>query len=87
MELIAECIDSLLRGELPQLGDLLMQRLKALQVATKQCWSFAKHLELTIRHDVNVVSNEEMAEAARVAIQQKKLSDSIGLAAARTKAS
>ena len=64
-----------------------LDALKALQVASKHGWNFAKHLELTNRHDVNVVSNEEMAEAARIAVQQKKLSDSIGLAAARTKGS
>ena len=80
MELIAECIDSLLRGELPHLGDILMQRLKALQVAAKHGWAFAKQLELTNRHDVNLVSPDELAEAARISIQQAKLAESISKA-------
>ena len=77
MELMAECLDSLLRGELPRLGDILMQRLKALQVAAKHGWAFAKKLELTNRHDVNLVTPEELAEAARVSIQQARLAESI----------
>ena len=80
MELIAECIDSLLRGELPHLGDILMQRLKALQVAAKHGWAFAKQLELTNRHDVNLVSPDELAEAARISIQQAKHAESISKA-------
>ena len=55
-----------------------MQRLKALQVASKHGWAFAKQLELTNRHDVNLVSPEELAEAARVSIQQSRLADSNG---------
>ena len=80
MELVAECIDSLLRGELPRLGDILMQRLKALQVASKHGWNFAKQLELTNRHDVNLVSAEELGEAARISIAGQKLAESIGKA-------
>ena len=81
MELMAECIDSLLRGELPRLGDILMQRLKALQVASKHGWAFAKQLELTNRHTVDLVSPDELAEAARVSIQQAKLQEAISKAA------
>ena len=33
---IAECIDALLAGDLPHLGDLLKQRLKAVQTAVAQ---------------------------------------------------
>ena len=77
---MAECLDSLLRGELPRLGDILLQRLKALQVAAEHGWAFAKQLELTNRHDVNLVSPDELAEAARVSIQQARLAESISKA-------
>ena len=83
MELVAECIDSLLRGELPRLGAILMQRLKALQVASKHGWGFAKQLELTNRHDVNLVSQDELAEAARISTRDHKLSESISKARAK----
>ena len=49
-----------------------------MQVASKHGWNFAKQLELTNRHDVNLVTPEELAEAARISIQQFKLAESIG---------
>ncbi|CAK0909926.1 unnamed protein product, partial [Prorocentrum cordatum] len=47
MRTVGECLDALLRGELDHLGDLLIQRLKALEQATKDGrWQVAQHLEL-----------------------------------------
>ena len=58
----------------------MMQRLKALQVASKHGWGFAKQLELTNRHDVSLATTDEMAEAARISIRDHKLAESIGKA-------
>ena len=35
MRVVGEALDALLRGELAELGDLLMQRLKAIEQAKK----------------------------------------------------
>ena len=48
---IAECIDALLAGDLPRLGDLLMQRLKAVQTAVvegnwESCATLGTHTDL-----------------------------------------
>ena len=54
MRTIAECFDALLAGDLPQLGDLLVQRLKALQLATVEGnRSLAQHMELVQEIDVD----------------------------------
>ena len=55
----AECIDVLLAGDLPHLGDLLMQRLKAVQTAVVEGNSnFAQHMELIPATGSNVVTHD-----------------------------
>ena len=61
---IAECIDALLAGYLPHLGDLLIQRLKAVQTAVVEGnWNLAQHLELIPTSGSNVVSPAELRAA------------------------
>ena len=44
---LAECIDHLCKGRLPQLGDMLMQRFTAVEMSLSEGgWSAARHLEI-----------------------------------------
>ena len=53
MRTVGECLDALLRGELPRLGDILMQRLKALEQSTKDGhWEVAENLDRSERVEV-----------------------------------
>ena len=71
---IAECIDALVAGDLPHLGDLLTQRLKAVQTAVVEGnWNFAQHLELIPTSGSNVVSPAELRAAQRAQIDQMRL--------------
>ena len=78
---LAEAIDALGYGQLPQLGDLLMQRFKAVQTSvTDGGWHLAKRLELIPEEGDSVVSFEEKRLAARDELLHLKLDE------ARTKA-
>ena len=77
LELLAESIDLLLRGDLPALGDMLMQRFKAVQVASTKGWKLASELEVRGRDDCTLVSQEEMAEAERARLRTYRLEESI----------
>ena len=66
MRTICECIDALLDGRLAHLGDLLMQRLKALQTAHQEgSWETARFLELIPPGDVVLPSEGERRSALR----------------------
>ena len=74
---IAECIDALLAGDLPHLGDLLMQRMKAVQTAVVEGnWNLAQHLELTPTSGSNVVSPAELRAAQRTQLDHLRLQNS-----------
>ena len=71
---IAECIDALLAGDLPHLGDLLMQRLKAVQTAVVEGnWNLAQHLELIPTTGSNAVTQAELSAAQRTQLDQMRL--------------
>ncbi len=61
--ILAEMLDCLLSGELPQLGDLLMQRFKSLQVSHTHGWKVANHVQVTPAQGVTLVSNRELRSA------------------------
>eukprot|EP00973_Karenia_brevis_P034784 4799642-Karenia_brevis.AAC.1 len=64
MRLISERLDDLLRGNLSQCGDKLMQRLKAIQRSHLDGhWNTAKHLEIGTDADISLVSQSELREA------------------------
>ena len=66
MRTVCECIDALLDGRLAHLGDLLMQRLKALQTAHAEGnWDTARFLELIPPGEVVLPSEEERRSAMR----------------------
>ena len=74
MQAIAECFDALLADDLPQLDDLLMQRLKAVQLITVEGnRSLAQHMELIPTSSSNSTSTSEMRVAQHTQMVQLKL--------------
>ncbi len=72
MRTISECLDCLLRGELPELGDMLMQRLKALERSvTDGNWTMAQEMELIPPDNSTLSSPAEV----RSALQQARRND------------
>jgi hypothetical protein len=71
---LAEALDALLEGNLARVGDLLVQRLKAIEMAVFDGnWNLARHLELIPPQEVTLVSVPEKAQAAKVELQRVKL--------------
>ena len=69
---IGECLDALLRGDLLFLGDVLMQRMKAIEQATKDGnWTLAQHLELIDSCDVGLATDREKEEAMQAELLAK----------------
>ena len=53
---LAEALDALLRGDLPVIGDILLQRFRAVELnAIEGDWKLAHHLELIPQHAVSCV--------------------------------
>ena len=86
LEVLAESMDALLSGNLEQLGDLLMQRFKAVQVAGTHGWKLAGELDLSNKGDVTLVSPEEMAAAADARRRALKLEEAVSKASQRDRA-
>ena len=82
MELLAQALDNLLRGELPELGDLLMQRFKALQVGITTGWRLGEQLELVDKKDLSLAGTDEMGEAVRSRLRTQKLEEGMSKAKA-----
>ena len=70
---LAEALDMLLTGQLAQLGDLLMQRFKAVEVAAVDGWAIAKHLELIPSAGLSSISNMERKLATDMEMREMKL--------------
>ena len=80
LEMLAQAIDNLLRGELPELGDLLMQRFKALQVGVTSGWKLGEQLELQDKKDLSLAGNDEMREAVRSRLRTQNLEEGMAKA-------
>ena len=65
MELLAATIDKLLWGDLPGVGDTLMQRFRVVHLAASQGWKVASELELSNRADASLVPMEMREEALK----------------------
>ena len=79
---LSEALDALLSGNLPRVGDLLVQRFKALEASIADgSWAIARHLELLPQEDVGLSSGGERAIATRSELQRIRLAD----AASRTR--
>ena len=71
---LAEAIDCLLRGQLARLGDLLMQRLKAVESAVLEgAWTMAKHQELIPDIGASLSNPAEREAAAKAELRAIKL--------------
>ena len=79
MRTIGKCLDALIQGNLPALGDILMQRLKALEQAVKDGnWNTAAHLEAVPSLDVGLTSQRELRFAVQGQLQQYRLKEASG---------
>ena len=75
MRLLAESLDALAAGKLPQLGDLLMQRFKALEMSVvDKGWSLASQLDIT-KMPSGLTSEDEKMVAAKSALFMQKIAD------------
>ena len=70
-----EVLDALVRGDLPHLGDVAMQRLKALMLSVQDGhWNQAKFLELIPMNDAQIVTTDERRSMLRDrAVEQRLL--------------
>lgn len=74
-------LDLLMTGNLGSLGDLLMQRLKALETAVnEQNWSSARHQELIAPQSASLTNPGEREAAARAELRALKLRNSMAKA-------
>lgn len=74
---LATCMDLLMEEQFASLGDVLMQRLKAVEASLSEGWSVANFQELIPPPKATLTSDQERAFAARHALQQRKLADSV----------
>eukprot|EP00438_Fugacium_kawagutii_P006300 Skav233308 [mRNA] locus=scaffold4193:88579:93795:+ [translate_table: standard] len=73
---VGTSIALLLEGKLPELGDLLMQRMKALESALNdQSWSQARHEELIPPMGASLTSEVERRRAAKQELTAAKLKE------------
>lgn len=71
---LGNAIDLLLGGRLPELGDLLMQRLRALEAAlNEQGWQTARHLELIPVQGASLTSEVDRRRAVKQEMTSLKL--------------
>ena len=71
-------IDALLEGNLGFVGDILMQRYKAIEASMAEgCWDLARHYELIPPMSATTVSASERSFATRMAIREAKLKQNL----------
>ena len=74
MRTLAEAVDTLLEGNLPRLGDILIQRFKALESSVVDgSWTLARHQELIPSADAGLAPVAERSLAARLEMQRQRL--------------
>ena len=75
-KMLAEALDSLSDGDLAGLGDILMQRFKALELAAQEgSWSIARRLEITGPSELGLASTQERRMAATEELLQLRLQE------------
>ena len=72
---LGECIDLLMSNELPRLGDVLMQRLKAVEASLSEGWTVAAQQELIPGPKATLTAPAEKSFAAKQALQHQKLEE------------
>ena len=75
MRTLAESIDDLLQGKVVQAADRLMQRFRALELASSEggSWNVARHLELIPPGEVASLDSKEKSVAADAEMREQKL--------------
>ena len=75
METLVAALDMLCHGDLAQLGDVMMQRFKAIEVGVrdKAKTDLSRHRELLPRDDIGVTSTREREIAAKLELRGRKL--------------
>ena len=75
----AAVIDHLMDGQLGALGDVAVQRLKALEASVSEGgWELARHQELIPKTRASITEDEERFLAARAELQATKLRKALG---------
>ena len=74
---ISEAIDLLMENNLPAVGDVLMQRMKALESSLTEGWQMAAYQELIPPSRASLTTDMERSFAAKQALQMKKLQESM----------
>ena len=74
---LAEAIDLLMEGQFAAVGDVLMQRMKAVETSVTDGWQLASHQELIPPAKATLSTNLERSYVARQALQARKLEESI----------
>ena len=74
MRTLAEALDALKAGQLPEVADLLIQRFKSLEVgASSGAWDVAQRLELIPEMDLGLASAQEVRAAQRASVFHDKI--------------
>ena len=74
---LSTCLDHLLSGQLARLGDVLMQRLKAVESALTAGWTVARHHELIPPPRPAIANDRERDYAAKADMRAARLKDSL----------
>ena len=73
---LAEAIDNLDQGHLPQVGDLLMQRFKGVESKViSGSWTLSNQLELVDKSFTGLTSLEERSLSSKAMVQERKVED------------
>ena len=73
---LVRCLDHLCRGDLAKLGDVLMQRVKALERSIEDGhWRVACQLELLPASNATLATMDETTEAVRGRMLQDRLDE------------
>ena len=84
---LATALDLLVDGRLAQIGDLLVQRMKAIEIAIAVGqWYVAQHHELIPPMDSGLVSPSERAVTAHSELQRLRVADAVGKTSGRSSA-
>ncbi|CAE7622693.1 Rpl30 [Symbiodinium sp. CCMP2592] len=74
---LSTSLDLLLSGQFARLGDVLMQRLKAVESSLTDGWGVAKHYELIPPSKPAITADKERDFAAKAALRAAKLKESL----------
>ena len=74
---LSTSLDLLVSGQFARLGDVLMQRLKAVESSLTDGWGVAKHYELIPPSKPAITTDKERDFAAKAALRAAKLKESL----------